>query len=93
MEPYFGAIPNCSPLFSLDYVGKLFRFSESEFFLICKMAVWVLKEPTDGKGLISAWHVSGAKDAVFLLVPSEAQEVEERTVIRDQHRVCKTNRT
>ena len=57
------------------------------------MAVWVLKEPTDGKGLISAWHVSGAKDAVFLLVPSEALEVEEHTVIRHQHCVCKTNCT
>lgn len=57
------------------------------------MAVWVLKEPTDGKALISAWHVSGAKDAVFLLVPSKAQEVEERMVIRHQHCVCKTNCT
>lgn len=57
------------------------------------MAVWGLKEPIDEKGFISAWHVSGAKDAVFLLVPSEVLEVEEHMVIRHQLCVCKTNCT
>ena len=52
-----------------------------------------MKEPIDEKGFISAWHVSGAKDAVFLLVPSEVLEVEEHMVVRHQLCVCKTNCT